>query len=228
MRSWRRSLAIARAVLRLRGEERAAAAALAIAIPAFLLHALADIDWDFVAVCAPVFMLGGLVIGIGGEVRAVRMRAPFAGGGRGRGGAARGRLLAGGAVAGGEPGRRRLHGALRARSAVRGQRPRATRLRSTRSRCSRSGRWPRRTRPSLTSGGAVDQYRRATRLQPENPDTWVALGRYELCFGDVFDAYRALNQAYTLDPFGPAGIPGGPLDQARAAVEKRGTPSCRR
>ena len=37
-------------------EERAAAVALAIAIPAYLLHALADIDWDFVAVSAPVFL----------------------------------------------------------------------------------------------------------------------------------------------------------------------------
>lgn len=72
------------------------------------------------------------------------------------------------------------------------------------------------------------QYERATRLQPENPQTWVVFGGYELCFGDVFVAYRALNQAYTLDPFGQAGIPGGLLDQARSAVEKKGTPSCRR
>jgi cytochrome c-type biogenesis protein CcmH/NrfG len=75
---------------------------------------------------------------------------------------------------------------------------------------------------------ARKQYERATRLQPENPETWIALGQYELCFGDVFVAYRALNQAYTLDPFGQAGIPGGLLDQARNAVEKKGTPSCRR
>jgi cytochrome c-type biogenesis protein CcmH/NrfG len=74
--------------------------------------------------------------------------------------------------------------------------------------------------------GAVREYEQATRLQPENSDTWVALGEYELCHGNVFGAYRALNQAYTLDPFGRAGIPGGPLDQARAAVEKRGRPTC--
>ena len=82
-----------------------------------------------------------------------------------------------------------------------------------------AGAWPVRTSKTVEMGQVGSQV---------FGTTWVALGRYELCFGDVFDAYRALNQAYTLDPFGPAGIPGGPLDQARAAVEKRGTPSCRR
>src|SRR5207245_9642659 len=65
---------LARAVRGLSGEERAAAVALAVAVPAYLLHALADIDWDFVAVSAPVFFVGGLVIGMGGEVRALRVR----------------------------------------------------------------------------------------------------------------------------------------------------------
>jgi predicted TPR repeat methyltransferase len=74
--------------------------------------------------------------------------------------------------------------------------------------------------------GAVEQYRRATRLQPENPDTWFQLGYYELLECDVFPACAALNHAYTLDPFGPTGVPGGPLDQARSYVEKRAT--CRR
>ena len=34
--------------------------------------------------------------------------------------------------------------------------------------------------------------------------------------GDKCDAYDALNHAYTLDPYGPAGTKGGLLDQARA------------
>jgi cytochrome c-type biogenesis protein CcmH/NrfG len=68
---------------------------------------------------------------------------------------------------------------------------------------------------------AERQFERATRLQPENPDTWLNLGLYELERCNVFPAYRALNRTYTLDPFGPAGIPGGPLDRARAYVEKR-------
>jgi predicted TPR repeat methyltransferase len=72
----------------------------------------------------------------------------------------------------------------------------------------------------------VRELERATRMQPENPDTWVQLGEYQLERCDVFAAYRALNNAYTLDPFGPTGVPGGPLDRARAYVEKRAT--CRR
>jgi hypothetical protein len=63
-------------------------------------------------------------------------------------------------------------------------------------------------------------------MQPENPDTWLQLGEYQLELCNVFPAYRALNNAYTLDPFGPTGVPGGPLDRARAYVEKRAT--CRR
>ncbi len=220
-------VAIGRAVMRLRGEERAAAAALAIAIPAFLLHALADIDWDFVAVSAPVFLLGGLLIGVGGEARAVRLRMrPLV-----AAGVAACLLAAAYSLAAPWLASNRVDDATAA--IVAGK--------------LRTGAGDARDAGSLNPlsvqpvwalaeayaalpdvSGAVREYRRATGLQPENPDTWVALGRYELCFGDVADAYRALNHAYTLDPFGPTGIPGGPLDQARAAVEKRGTPTCRR
>jgi O-Antigen ligase len=220
-------VALTRTVRRLRGEERAAAVALAIAVPAYLLHALADIDWDFVAVSAPVFFLGGLVLGMGGEVRAVRVRGrPLLAAG------AAACLLAGvyslaapwlasnrvddayAALASNEP----AAAASDARDAA-GLNP-----------LSPEPIWA--LASAYASVGDVKdagrQYGRATRLQPENSDTWVALGRYELCFGDVFAAYRALNHAYTLDPYGPAGIKNGPLDQARAAVEKRGTPTCRR
>jgi hypothetical protein len=219
-------VAVVRAVTRLRGEQQAAAAALAIAVPAFLLHALADIDWDFVAVCAPVFLLGGLLVGVGGEVRPVRLRV---------------RSFAAVAVAAvvlacvyslSAPwlaanrvddaysalfDRNLPAGAADARDA------------SSLNPLSVQPIWALAEAYAALPDvpGAVRQYRRAARLQPENPDTWVALGKYELCFGDVFAAYVALNHAYTLDPFGPAGIPGGALDQARAAVEKRGTPRCR-
>jgi O-Antigen ligase len=220
-------VAIGRAVTRLRGEERAAAAALAIAIPAFLLHALADIDWDFVAVCAPVFLLGGLLIGIGGELRAVRLRMrPLV-----AAGVAACLLAAVYSLAAPWLASNRVDDAYSAIFA--GSLP--------------AGAADARDAASLNPfsiqpiwalaqayaalpdpSGALIQYRQATRLQPENPETWVALGNYALCKGSVREAYDALNHAYTLDPFGPAGIPGGPLDQARAAVEKRGTPSCRR
>ena len=55
--------AVRQAVRRLRGDERAAATALAIALPVYLLHALTDIDWDFVAISGLVFLLVGVLIG---------------------------------------------------------------------------------------------------------------------------------------------------------------------
>ncbi len=220
-------VAIARAVGRLRGEERAAAVALAIAIPAYLLHALADIDWDFVAVSAPVFFLGGLLIGIGGEVREVRVHGRP--------------LLAAGLVACLLAGVYSLaapwlssNRVQDAYSAILVQNPQAgandARDAASLDPLSFQPIWALAAAYASIGDvpGAVRQYERATRLQPENPDTWVALGVFELCHGDVPRAYTALNQAYPLDPFGPAGIKDGPLDQARAAVEKRGRPTCRR
>lgn len=221
-------LAIARAVRPLSGEERAAAVALAIAVPAYLLHALADIDWDFVAVSAPVFFLGGLLIGMGGEVRAVRVRG-------------RPLLAAGVALA-------MLAGIYSlaapwlaanrvddAYAALVDAKP-ASAASDARD---AAGLNPLSVDPIWALALAyasvsdvpdtVKQYERATQVQPENPDTWVALGKYELCHGDYRGAYTALNQAYTLDPYGEAtGTKGGPLDQARAAVEKRGRPTCPR
>jgi hypothetical protein len=215
-------VAIWRALARLGGEERAAAVGLAIAIPSFLLHSLADIDWDFVAVCAPVFLIGGLLVGIGGEVRAVRGRSVLSVA------LAAALLACVYSLAAPWLSAARVSDSLSAPSA-------RSAASSARDAASLN---PLSVQPIWALAAAYGrvgdtadagrQYERATQLQPENPQTWVELGGYELCFGDVFVAYRALNHAYTLDPFGPAGIPGGLLDQARAAVEKRGTPSCRR
>jgi hypothetical protein len=211
----------------LHGDERAAAVALAIAIPAYLLHALADIDWDFVAVSAPVFFLGGLLIGMDGTVREVRVRG-------------RPLLAAGGVavclLAGVYSLAAPWLAANRVQDAYSAIFSNDLRVGAADARDAASLNpfsiqpiWALAAAYTLVPDvpGTVREYEQATRLQPENPDTWVALGEYELCHGDVLGAYRALNQAYTLDPFGPAGIPGGPLDQARAAVEKRGRPTCR-
>src|SRR5437763_1952402 len=56
----------------LAGEERAVAAALIVGALAFLLHALVDFDWDFVAVCAPFFVTVGVLLGGGRTVPAAR------------------------------------------------------------------------------------------------------------------------------------------------------------
>ena len=67
-------------------------------------------------------------------------------------------------------------------------------------------------------GAAEAFYLRATRLQPENPVTWVDLGIFRHVAGDECGAYQALNAAYTLDPKSTFWSPGGPLDVARDAV----------
>jgi len=80
----------------------------------------------------------------------------------------------------------------------------------------------------LTS--AYERYRDAARLQPENPLAWFNLGSFELeQRRDACAAYQALNRAYTLDPRNSTyWTKGGPLDQARAAVNDKRHPACGR
>ena len=97
----------------------------------------------------------------------------------------------------------------------------------------RAARWlnPLSTDPLLALGDAesarqdeaagLAAYREAVRLQPENSSTWYALGSFEFFTGRYRDALHDLDRAYGLDPYGPAGRPGGLLDQARAKVEGR-------
>jgi O-antigen ligase len=215
-------VALALALRRLREEEQAAAVALAIAVPVYVLHALVDIDWEFVAVSAPVFFVGGLLIGLGGRVREEHVRErPWVGA------LAVGCLL--GAVDSLAAPWLSANRTSDAYAALINSQP-ATAASAARDAADLD---PFTVDPILVLASAyasvgdraeaVRQFERATRLQPENPDTWLNLGLFELGRCEVFPAYRALNQAYTLDPFGPAGIPGGPLDRARAYVEKRAT-----
>ena len=66
---------------------------------------------------------------------------------------------------------------------------------------------------------ALDLYRQARDREPKNPETWYQLGAFELEIGKTREAYRDLNQSYTLDPHGPAGLKGGLLDQARCDID---------
>ena len=56
-------LAVAAAVRRLTGPERAAGLALAIAVTVFVVHSFVDWDWEFLALGAPVFAAFGILIG---------------------------------------------------------------------------------------------------------------------------------------------------------------------
>jgi hypothetical protein len=194
-----------------------AAVALAIGVPLYLLHALADIDFDFVAVSAPVFFVGGLLVGLGGEVRTVRSRPLVAAT------AAAGLLAAVYSLTAPWLAANRTGDAYAAASPAAAAS--AARDASNLNPLAVDPVWA--LAAAYSDAGdptdTVRQYERATRLQPENPQTWLYLGEYELGRCAVFPAYHALNNAYTLDPFGPTGVPGGPLDQARSYVEKRAT-----
>jgi hypothetical protein len=58
-------IGIVRRLRRLGGEERPVALALALGVLGFVLHALVDFDWDFVAVCAPFLVSAGVLLGSG-------------------------------------------------------------------------------------------------------------------------------------------------------------------
>jgi hypothetical protein len=198
-------------------EERGAAAALTVGVGAFALHSLIDIDWEFVAVGAPAFFSLGVLAGLGAELRPARRPAVGAAVALATLGAlysltapyASSRLVdsAYNAIAAG-----RISGALSD---------------------GRSARWlnPLSVDPLLALGdaeaargdepAALGRYRQAVDLQPENSSTWYALGSFELFTGRYRPALHDLDRAYGLDPYGPAGRPGGLLDRARAKVEGR-------
>jgi len=205
------------AVRRVDAAERAATAALAIGVGVFVLHSLVDIHWEFVAVGAPAFFSLGVLIGLragpplhlrpvwAGATAAAAvavlysLTAPYASG----------RLVDSsyGAISDGDTASALSDG--------------------------RAARWlnPFATAPLLALGdaesartadrAALRYYRDAVRLQPENSSTWYALGSFEFFTGRYRQALRHLDRAYALDPYGPAGRPGGLLDQARAKVEGR-------
>jgi len=207
------------ALRRLDGGERAAAVALVAAPAAYLLHALVDYNWDFLAVTAPVMVALGVLAGAGRAPGTRRTRPVLAIGGC---------LLA--VVLLSSFALPRL-AEVRVRESTRalGQGD----LVRARDRVD----WARRFNPFSvepifalarireTQGfrrSAEETYVDAVELQPENPETWYALGLFEFQVAPrrLCAAYRFLNQAYTLDPVGQQWIAGGPLDVSRRAVNR--------
>jgi Tfp pilus assembly protein PilF len=79
------------------------------------------------------------------------------------------------------------------------------------------------------NAAAEQFYEQATRLQPENPDTWWELGLFrQIALGNQCSAYFALNAAYTLDPKSNRFTSNGPLAEAAAAVNDPENPACGR
>jgi O-antigen ligase/polysaccharide polymerase Wzy-like membrane protein len=195
----------------LRRERSAAVAALGLAAGVCVVHALVDIDWDYVAVQGPLLLVVGAL--------AARPPAP----------AGRPRWLLAGAVAVAA-----LAGLYSLSSPwLAGQRLNAAydaigRLDAADARSEAKAAHsfnPLAVEPlwvwaaTETGERALDLYRQARDREPKNPETWYELGAYEYDLGRYRAAYRDLNQSYTLDRYGPAGVKGGLLDQARCKVD---------
>jgi O-Antigen ligase len=206
--------AIFEAVRRLEGPERAAAAALALAVPAYLVHALVDIDWDFVAVSAPLFLVLGVLLAHPGLAETPARRPLWALGSIVLASAAGYSLTVPWLAA------RDVNSAYDALGAVQPARA-ASDARSAHDLNPLSidpyRAWAGAEIESGHAASALRLYEREVSLQPENSDTWYDLGAFEYqVLRDPCHAYDALNQAYTLDPYGPSGTKGGLLDRSRA------------
>jgi len=193
-------LALAMAVL-LRGSlrRRGHELALALILPAFLVHSLVDIDWDFVAVSALVFLVAGALVGSRSSRRVSLFPALAAAGAS---------LLAFGVLLLPWLGERWSGEAaveLSPQHAV----TLAKRARSVD---------PLLVEPLLTLGFASDQenrlldarayYAEAVRAQPKNPEPLLLAGLFELSHGCPRHAYAYLEPFTELDPQEPQ-VPGG-------------------
>lgn len=208
------------ALRRLSGSERAAAAALVAAPAAYVVHALVDYNWDFLAVTAPTMLAAGVLAGVG-RSSAPGPRRPFL---------AVGVVLVASVA---------LASFSFPRLADRAERSSTRELAAGNlDRARDQALWARffnsLSADPLISLARVEErrgnvlraernYIRAVELQPDNPETWYAAGIFEFAVRDnLCAAYRYLNNAYTLDPVGNQWVEGGPLDVARDAVNAGG------
>ncbi len=200
------------------GCERAAVTALGLALAVFLVHAVVDMDWSFVAVCGPLLLVAGLLLGreraIEPRARPARQPLPAV---------AAVLIAAGGVYSLVAPwlAQRTLASAATPADFRRAHAydPLSTEVLSD---------WAAAEEARGNLGEALKLYRDATALEPENGRTWFDLGTFYAAHGDWERAYEALSAAWRYDPQGPAGVPCGPLDQARHEVLGTWPASCPR
>jgi Tfp pilus assembly protein PilF len=178
----------------------------------FFLHLVVDVDWDYVATCGPLLFVAGAL--------AVRGAAPPP--------PSRRPLVAAAAV-------------LCAFAAIYSlaapwlaQRRLATA--STLSQVKRAHAYDPLSTDVLTEWAAFESavnpnralqlYRDAVSLEPQNAATWTALGDFFWDYHRWAEAYLSYSQAWQDDKFGPMGTPCGRLDRARYKVLKVWPPSC--
>jgi len=204
--------ALLRGSLRRHGHELA----LALVLPAYLLHSLVDVDWDFAAVSALVFLVAGALVG-SAPVRRLSVFPVLA--------AAGAALLLFGALLLpwlGERWSNEAAVALSPQHAI----SLARRARSVD---------PLLVEPLLTLGFASDlanrplvaraYYAKAVQAQPKNPDVLLQAGLFELARGCPRHAYAYLEPFTELDP--KERPENGPIAYRRALrLVNSGTPTC--
>jgi O-antigen ligase len=176
---------LARGSWRRRGHELA----LALVLPAYLLHSLIDIDWDFVAVSAPVFLVAGALVGR----TPFRRVSPF--GGVAAAGAA---AFVIGVLVLPWLGARWANDALGAspsRAVSLAKRAEVVDPLLVEPLWARAFAAELRDRPQQ----AFDEYVRAVRRQPKNPETWRLAGLYAFSQDCYHLAYTYLERYTELD-----------------------------
>jgi O-antigen ligase len=205
------AVGIVRTRARAAGAERAAVTALAIGAAAFLVHMVADTDWDYVATCGPLlFVVGAL---------AVR----------------------GAPAPGAAPVRRRLLAVTTALFALGAMYSLAAPYVAQQKLASASTLAEVKSAHAFdplstdvlteeaffeTGARAEKLYRDALALEPENYELWYEFGNFYWDSGRWTEAYLAYSASWHYNKYGPAGVPCGRLDQARHKVLGVWPPSC--
>jgi tetratricopeptide (TPR) repeat protein len=204
---------VARALRRLADPDRGAAVALGAALAAYLAHSLIDMGWEYLAVTAPALLALGVLV-TAGRTAKERPARPLA-----AAAVAATALTVLASIALPWLAERKLDDAYDAFD-------REEAIEAARAAADARDLNPLAIEPLFVQALAAELagayraalafYDEAIHLQPRNADTHFQLGVFHLeTLNDPCRAYDALNDAYTLDPRGPAGEPGGPLDQAR-------------
>jgi len=193
-------LGAARALRRLHGAERAAAGALVVALPTFLVHGALDYDWDFVALCGPLFFLTGALLAAGRAPLPIRrlplwMLAAILVAWAVLYSIAAPRVAAGRVDhAYAEIERGSVEDAVKSAKSAHSLDPLSIEPLHA---------WAAAEEASGRPAKARRIYLRAVDLQPLNWVTWYELGLFDLELADREAARRALERAAELDPYGP-------------------------